>query len=76
MLTLNNIEVIFDNIILVLRGVSLEVKPKHIVALLGSNGAGKTTTLKSISALIKTERGRVTRGAIELEAMSICKRDF
>ena len=67
MLTLNNIEVIFDNIILVLKGVFLQVDQGKIVTLVGSNGAGKTTTLKSISGLIKTERGRVTRGSIELD---------
>ena len=65
MLTLNNIEVIFDNIILVLKGVYLHVPQGKVVTLLGSNGAGKTTTLKSISGLIKPERGRVTRGSIE-----------
>lgn len=65
MLTLNNIEVIFDNIILVLKGVYLHVPEGKIVTLLGSNGAGKSTTLKAISALIKTERGQVTRGSIE-----------
>ncbi len=65
MLTLNNVEVIFDNIILVLKGVSLEVPEGRLITLLGSNGAGKTTTLKAISALIKAERGQVTRGSIE-----------
>lgn len=71
MLTLNNIEVIFDNIILVLKGVHLHVEEGKIVALLGSNGAGKTTTLKSISGLIRPERGRVTRGSIELSGKRI-----
>jgi branched-chain amino acid transport system ATP-binding protein len=65
MLTLNNIEVIFDNIILVLKGVYLHVPQGKIVALLGSNGAGKTTTLKSILGLIRLERGEVTRGSID-----------
>jgi branched-chain amino acid transport system ATP-binding protein len=65
MLTLNNIEVIFDNIILVLKGVYLHVPQGKIVTLLGSNGAGKTTTLKSISGIIKPERGQVTRGTID-----------
>jgi branched-chain amino acid transport system ATP-binding protein len=65
MLTLNNIEVIFDRIILVLKGVTLHVPQERIVTLLGSNGAGKTTTLKSVSGLIRPERGQVTRGTIE-----------
>ena len=71
MLTLNNVEVIFDNIILVLKGVSLHVPEGEIVALLGSNGAGKSTTLKTISALIKTERGQLTRGSIEFVGQRI-----
>jgi branched-chain amino acid transport system ATP-binding protein len=75
MLTLNNIEVIFDNIILVLKGVYLRVEKGKIVTLLGSNGAGKTTTLKSISGLIRPERGRVTRGSIELEGRRIDRLD-
>ncbi len=74
MLTLNNVEVIFDNIILVLKGVSLHVPEGKIVTLLGSNGAGKTTTLKAISSLIKTERGQVTRGSIEFEGERIDRR--
>src|SRR5437660_8350663 len=64
MLSINNIEVVYDSVILVLRGVSLEVKPGTIVTLLGANGAGKTTTLKSISGLLRTERGEVTKGSI------------
>jgi branched-chain amino acid transport system ATP-binding protein len=75
MLTVNNIEVIFDNIILVLKGVYLRVDSGKIVTLLGSNGAGKTTTLKSISGLIRPERGRVTRGAIELDGQRIDRMD-
>ena len=71
MLKLNNIEVIYSNVILVLRGVSLEVGEGKIVALLGSNGAGKTTTLKSISGLLKTELGLVTDGTIEFEGKRI-----
>jgi len=71
MLTLNNVEVIFDNIILVLKGVSLEVPEGKLITLLGSNGAGKTTTLKAISALIKAERGQVTRGSIEFQGKRI-----
>ncbi len=65
MLNVNNIEVIYDDVILVLKGLSLEVKEGQIVALLGANGAGKTTTLKAISGLLKVESGEVTDGAIE-----------
>jgi branched-chain amino acid transport system ATP-binding protein len=64
-LTINNIEVIYDHVILVLKGVSLEVPKGKIVALLGANGAGKSTTLKAISNLLRTERGEVTKGSIE-----------
>ncbi|MEE8533932.1 MAG: ABC transporter ATP-binding protein [Alphaproteobacteria bacterium] len=65
-LQVNNIEVIYDHVILVLKGVSLEVPEGGIVALLGANGAGKTTTLKAISNLLRAERGEVTKGSIEL----------
>jgi branched-chain amino acid transport system ATP-binding protein len=64
-LAVNNIEVIYDHVILVLKGVSLHVAEGGIVALLGANGAGKTTTLKAISNLIRAERGEVTKGSIE-----------
>jgi branched-chain amino acid transport system ATP-binding protein len=64
-LSVNNIEVIYDHVILVLKGVSLEVPQGGIVALLGANGAGKTTTLKAISNLLHAERGEVTKGTIE-----------
>ncbi len=64
-LRVNNIEVIYDHVILVLKGVSLEVPEGGIVALLGANGAGKTTTLKAISNLLHAERGDVTKGSIE-----------
>ncbi len=64
MLSINNIEVVYDSVILVLRGVSLELKPGSIVTLLGANGAGKTTTLKAISGVLRTERGEVTKGSI------------
>ena len=64
-LSVNNIEVIYDHVILVLRGVSLDVAEGGIVALLGANGAGKTTTLKAISNLLHAERGEVTKGTIE-----------
>jgi branched-chain amino acid transport system ATP-binding protein len=65
LLALNNVEVIYDHVILVLKGVSLEVPEGRIVALLGANGAGKTTTLKAISNLLISERGEVTKGSIE-----------
>lgn len=64
MLSVNNIEVIYNSVILVLRGVSFEVKPGQVVALLGANGAGKSTTLKAISGLLSAELGEVTRGSI------------
>jgi branched-chain amino acid transport system ATP-binding protein len=65
LLAINNIEVIYDHVILVLKGVSLHVPEGRIVALLGANGAGKTTTLKAISNLLQSERGEVTKGGIE-----------
>ena len=71
MLSLNNIEIIYSNVILVLKGVSLKVKEGQIVALLGGNGAGKTTTLKAISGLLKMELGEVTDGGIEFEGTRI-----
>ena len=71
MLSINNIEVVYDSVILVLRGVSLEVKPGAITTLLGANGAGKTTTLKAVSGLLRTERGEVTKGTITLEGQRI-----
>ena len=64
LLSLNNIEVVYNRVILVLKGVSLDVNKGRIVALLGANGAGKTTTLKAISNLLRAERGEVTKGAI------------
>ncbi|MEL7436355.1 MAG: ATP-binding cassette domain-containing protein, partial [Chloroflexota bacterium] len=63
-LTVNNIEVTYSGVILVLRGVSLSVEPGQVVSLLGPNGAGKSTTLKAISGLLKGETGEVTRGNI------------
>jgi branched-chain amino acid transport system ATP-binding protein len=65
LLVVNNIEVIYDHVILVLKGVSLEVPEGGIVALLGANGAGKSTTLKAVSNLLRSERGEVTKGTIE-----------
>lgn len=72
-LSLNNIEVIYDHVILVLKGVSLHVPRKGIVAILGANGAGKTTTLKAISNLLKAERGEVTKGSIVFEGERVDK---
>ncbi len=74
-LSVNNVEVIYDHVILVLRGVSLRVPEGGIVALLGANGAGKSTTLKAISGLLRTERGEVTKGSIEFRGEPIHRRD-
>ena len=71
MLRLSNVEVVYDDVILVLKGLSLEVPDGKIVALLGSNGAGKSTTLKAISGLLRAEEGEVTDGAIELDGERI-----
>jgi branched-chain amino acid transport system ATP-binding protein len=71
MLSLNNIEVIYDRVILVLKGVSLNVHEGGITTLLGANGAGKTTTLKAISGLLRSERGEVTKGSIEFKGERI-----
>ncbi len=71
MLKLKNVEVVYDDVILVLKGLSLEVQSGQIVALLGSNGAGKSTTLKAISGLLHAEDGEVTDGGIELEGERI-----
>ncbi|MGP9821149.1 ABC transporter ATP-binding protein [Salinarimonas sp. NSM] len=70
-LSVNNIEVIYDHVILVLKGVSLTVPKQGIVAILGANGAGKTTTLKAISNLLRAERGEVTKGSIEFDGNRI-----
>ena len=70
-LSLNNIEVVYDRVILVLKGVSLSVPNGGIVALLGANGAGKTTTLKAISNLLHSERGEVTKGAIVFDGTEV-----
>jgi branched-chain amino acid transport system ATP-binding protein len=67
MLSINNIEVVYDSVILVLRGVSLEVKPGAITTLLGANGAGKTTTLKAVSGVLHSERGEVTNGSVTFD---------
>ncbi|BCR04930.1 ABC transporter ATP-binding protein [Desulfuromonas versatilis] len=73
-LTVNNIEVVYDEVILVLRGISLEVPQGEIVTLLGPNGAGKSTTLKAISGLLKTEDGKVTRGNVTFMGENITNR--
>jgi branched-chain amino acid transport system ATP-binding protein len=70
-LSLNNIEVVYDHVILVLKGVSLDVPRGQIVALLGANGAGKTTTLKAISNLLHAERGEVTKGTITFDGIQV-----
>jgi branched-chain amino acid transport system ATP-binding protein len=70
-LCVNNIEVVYDHVILVLKGVSLEVRKGQIVALLGANGAGKSTTLKAISSLLHAERGEVTKGSIVFDGAEV-----
>src|SRR3712207_2295819 len=71
MLEVNNIEVVYDHVILVLKGVSLAVRQGQIVALLGANGAGKSTTLKAISNLLAAERGDVTKGSIQFDGAEV-----
>jgi branched-chain amino acid transport system ATP-binding protein len=71
MLKLNNIEVVYSDVIQVLRGVSIDVPEGKIVGLLGANGAGKSTTLKAISGLLHAQEGEVTRGSIELDGQRI-----
>jgi branched-chain amino acid transport system ATP-binding protein len=71
MLTLNNLEVVYDSVILVLKGISLAAREGEITALLGANGAGKTTTLKAISGLLRAERGEITKGAIDVDGERI-----
>jgi len=73
LLSVNNVEVIYDHVILVLKGVSLSVLPGKIVALLGANGAGKTTTLKAVSNLLGAERGDVTKGSISYQGERVDK---
>jgi len=70
-LSLNSIEVLYDSVLMAIKGVSLEVPNGGMVALLGSNGAGKSTTLKAISGLLKSERGRVSRGEIRFDGQII-----
>jgi branched-chain amino acid transport system ATP-binding protein len=71
LLVVNNVEVVYDHVILVLKGVSLQVPEGGIVALLGANGAGKTTTLKAISNLLRAERGEITKGMITLGGQDV-----
>jgi branched-chain amino acid transport system ATP-binding protein len=71
LLSVNNIEVIYEHVILVLKGVSVSVPRGGIISLLGANGAGKSTTLKAISNLLKAERGEVTKGSVEFDGMRI-----
>jgi len=71
MLSLNNVEVIYDNVILVLKGVSITCEEGRITTLLGANGAGKSTTLKAVSGVLRTERGDVTKGTVELGGQRI-----
>ena len=75
MLRVNNIEVVYEHVILVLKGVSLQVPEGGLVALLGANGAGKSTTLKAISNLLRAERGEVTKGVIEFFGDRIDRQD-
>jgi branched-chain amino acid transport system ATP-binding protein len=74
MLALNNIDVVYDRVILVLKGVSLDVRAGTITALLGANGAGKSTTLKAISGVLGSERGSLTKGSITLDGQRIDSR--
>ncbi len=71
LLSVNNIEVIYHNVVLVLKGMSLQINDGQIVTILGNNGAGKTTTLKAISGLLKSEDGEVTDGSILFEGKRI-----
>jgi branched-chain amino acid transport system ATP-binding protein len=75
MLKLNNLEVVYNDVILVLKGLSLEVPQGSIVTLLGGNGAGKTTTLRAISGLLKAEEGEITDGSIEFMGERIDRKD-
>ena len=71
LLELTNVEVVYSDVILVLKGVNLSVEAGHIVALLGANGAGKTTTLKAISGMLRSEDGKVTNGSIQFQGVPI-----
>ena len=71
MLAIENLEVVYQDVILVLRGVSLEIKKGEIVALLGSNGAGKTTVIRSITGLLDVQNGDITKGSISVDGEDI-----
>ncbi len=75
MLKVNNIQVVYNDVILVLKGISLDVPENGVVALLGANGAGKTTTLKSISGILKSQNGELEEGDIEFMGESIVDKD-
>ena len=75
LLEVNNIEVIYNHVILVLKGVSLNVPKGGITALLGGNGAGKTTTLKAVSNLLRSERGEVTKGSVKYRGQNVHESD-
>ena len=70
-LSMNSVEVLYDNVMLAIKGVSVQVPKGEMIALLGSNGAGKSTTLKAISGLLKAERGRISRGEITFQGTDI-----
>jgi ABC-type branched-subunit amino acid transport system ATPase component len=74
-LAIENLEVVYEDVILVLKGVSLEVPEGSIVALLGANGAGKTTLLRAVTGLLGVHRGRITKGTVELDGERISRRD-
>jgi branched-chain amino acid transport system ATP-binding protein len=74
-LAVNNLEVVYSDVVLVLRGVSLEVAGNSIVAILGSNGAGKTTLLRAITGLLPVHRGRITKGTIDFQGQEIQRRE-
>ena len=74
-LAIQNVEVVYDDVVLVLRGVSLDVPRGEIVALLGANGAGKTTLLRAITGLLPVHRGKITKGSVTLEGQPITGRD-
>src|SRR3712207_1246648 len=70
-LAVRNLEVVYNDVALVLRGVSLSVAPKSVVALLGANGAGKTTLLRSVTGLLPIHRGKITKGTVEFDGQAV-----